>query len=276
MCAANSRSAKSSRHASRAYGFTAKRPVHARADAESLWLVDPIDGTKAFVREYPMFSTQIALMRRGEIVLGVSSAPVYGETRLAERGSGAYLNGKRIAVSAIDSIEAAALSAGNLKTLASGGQWSRYGALGRARQSDPRVRRFPALSPAGGRQNRRRHRVGREHSRYRGAGRDRDRSRRQIHRFDGRADHAAVDLGARDQRLDACADPRGTHEASTRATRVQSRRARGPANFGAVAAPITTSSRFSACSHWLGAIMRRPAISSAVCCGNSGLCRGSP
>ncbi|MFX8453432.1 inositol monophosphatase family protein, partial [Acinetobacter baumannii] len=33
-------------------------------EAEYLWLVDPIDGTKAFVRGYPMFSTQIALMRR--------------------------------------------------------------------------------------------------------------------------------------------------------------------------------------------------------------------
>ena len=44
-----------------------------------------------------MFSTQIALMRRGEIVLGVSSAPVYGELRFAERGRGAYLNGKAVA-----------------------------------------------------------------------------------------------------------------------------------------------------------------------------------
>ena len=46
------------------------------------------------MREYPVFSTQIALMRRGEIVLGVSSAPVYGELAYAERGGGAYLNGK--------------------------------------------------------------------------------------------------------------------------------------------------------------------------------------
>ena len=37
-------------------------------ETEYLWLVDPIDGTKGFVRQYPFFSTQIALMRRGEIV----------------------------------------------------------------------------------------------------------------------------------------------------------------------------------------------------------------
>ena len=61
-----------------------------------MWLVDPIDGTKAFVREYAMFSTQIALMRDGEMVLGVSSAPVYGELAYAERGKGAFLNDKRV------------------------------------------------------------------------------------------------------------------------------------------------------------------------------------
>ncbi len=97
--------------------------------AESLWLVDPIDGTKAFVREYPMFSTQIALMRRGEIVLGVSSAPVYGELSFAERGGGAYLNGRPASVSQVATLEAAALSSGNIKTLATGTQWARYGAL---------------------------------------------------------------------------------------------------------------------------------------------------
>ena len=112
-----------------AYGFFGEETGSRGVGAESLWLVDPIDGTKAFVREYPMFSTQIALMRRGEIVLGVSSAPVYGELAYAERGRGAYLNGKRLAVSDVASIESAALSSGNLKSLASGGGWAAYGAL---------------------------------------------------------------------------------------------------------------------------------------------------
>src|SRR5271168_4332426 len=111
------------------YGFFGEETLSRGLDAENLWLVDPIDGTKAFVREYPMFSTQIALLRRGEIVLGVSSAPVYGELCFAERGCGAYLNGKPIGVSRTATLESAALSSGNLKTLASGGQWARYGAL---------------------------------------------------------------------------------------------------------------------------------------------------
>jgi histidinol-phosphatase len=111
------------------YGFFGEETGSRDTRAENLWLVDPIDGTKAFVREYPMFSTQIALMRRGEIVLGVSSAPVYGELCHAERGQGAYLNGKRLSVSQISTVESAALSSGNLKSLAAGTQWTRYGAL---------------------------------------------------------------------------------------------------------------------------------------------------
>jgi histidinol-phosphatase len=111
------------------YGFFGEETGSRDTQAENLWLVDPIDGTKAFVREYPMFSTQIALMRRGEIVLGVSSAPVYGELCHAERGRGAYLNGRRLSVSQISTVESAALSSGNLKSLAAGTQWTRYGAL---------------------------------------------------------------------------------------------------------------------------------------------------
>ncbi len=112
-----------------AYGFYGEETGTRDAGAESVWLVDPIDGTKAFVREYPMFSTQIALMRRGAIVLGVSSAPVYGELACAENGGGAWLNGRRLGVSAVATLESAALSAGNLKSLASGAKWARYGQL---------------------------------------------------------------------------------------------------------------------------------------------------
>jgi histidinol-phosphatase len=111
------------------HGFYGEETGAHDLDAESLWLVDPIDGTKAFVREYAMFSTQIALMRSGELVLGVSSAPVYGELSFAERGRGAHLNGKPINVSRVSTIEGAALSSGNLKSLATGASWARYGAL---------------------------------------------------------------------------------------------------------------------------------------------------
>jgi histidinol-phosphatase len=46
-------------------GFYGEESAAERLDAEHLWLVDPIDGTKSFVRRYPMFSTQVAVMQQG-------------------------------------------------------------------------------------------------------------------------------------------------------------------------------------------------------------------
>ncbi|MGH8454287.1 MAG: inositol monophosphatase family protein, partial [Nevskiales bacterium] len=59
------------------HGFYGEELGRSSTGAEYVWLIDPIDGTKSFVRGYPMFSTQIALMHRGELVLGVSNAPCY-------------------------------------------------------------------------------------------------------------------------------------------------------------------------------------------------------
>src|ERR1043165_1171819 len=100
------------------FGFFGEETGKSSMNAESVWLVDPIDGTKSFVRECPFFSTQIALMRGGRFVLGVSCAPAYDELAWAERGRGAFLNGKPIRVSRVSTLEAAIVSRGNLKTLA--------------------------------------------------------------------------------------------------------------------------------------------------------------
>ena len=109
------------------HGFYGEETGEHDRDAEYVWLVDPIDGTKAFVREYPMFSTQIALMHRGELIVGVSSAPVYGELAYAEKGRGAWLNGLQVTVSAIERLEDCSISAGNLKSLARSARWAAYG-----------------------------------------------------------------------------------------------------------------------------------------------------
>lgn len=111
------------------HGFCGEETGSNALDAEYVWIVDPIDGTKAFVREYPMFSTQIALMHKGRLIVGVSSAPVYGELAFGEIGVGAWLNDAPIQVSTVGEIEAAALSTGNLKTLATGPQWPAFGRL---------------------------------------------------------------------------------------------------------------------------------------------------
>src|SRR6185437_11861666 len=111
------------------YGFYGEETGKHSAGAENVWLVDPIDGTKSFVRECPFFSTQIALMRAGRLVLGVSSAPAYDELAWAEEGAGAWLNDKRMHVSRVAELSSAIVSSGNLKTLARSAHWGRYGEL---------------------------------------------------------------------------------------------------------------------------------------------------
>lgn len=69
-----------------------------RKDAERLWIVDPLDGTKEFVEGVPQYSVAVALVERGRIVLGVVHNPATAETFHAERGEGAYLNGEGIRV----------------------------------------------------------------------------------------------------------------------------------------------------------------------------------
>ena len=109
------------------HGFYGEETGSTRADADSLWLVDPIDGTKSFVRQYPFFSTQIALMREGKIVLGVSSGTMFDEIAWAERGEGAWLNDRKLNVSRLTDRAALAISTGNLKSLARSDGWSRLG-----------------------------------------------------------------------------------------------------------------------------------------------------
>src|SRR6185312_2042365 len=111
------------------YGFYGEETGQHAMNAENVWLVDPIDGTKSFVRECPFFSTQIALMRAGKLVVGVSSAPAYGEIAWAESGGGAFMNDKPIRVSATHQLAQTIVSTGNLKTLTRSAQWGRYGEL---------------------------------------------------------------------------------------------------------------------------------------------------
>lgn len=111
------------------HGFYGEETGRTGTGSDYLWLVDPIDGTKGFVRQYPFFSTQIALMHRGEIVLGVSNGTMFDELAWAERGRGAWLNGERLAVSDISTIEDAAVSTGNVGSLAASPGWAALGAI---------------------------------------------------------------------------------------------------------------------------------------------------
>ncbi len=69
------------------------------------WILDPIDGTKSYVRGIPAWGTLIALERDGEIVVGVVSAPALRRRWWASRGGGAFADGEPIRVSRVSAIE---------------------------------------------------------------------------------------------------------------------------------------------------------------------------
>lgn len=111
------------------YGFSGEEFGDVDADADNVWLVDPLDGTKSFVRGYPFVSTQIGLWRAGQLHLGVSSAPLFDEIAAAERGCGAQLNRRDLRVSAVDRVEDATVSTGNIGSLALSQAWPAFGQL---------------------------------------------------------------------------------------------------------------------------------------------------
>jgi histidinol-phosphatase len=78
----------------------------ARGDAARRWIIDPIDGTKNFIRGIPVFATLIAL--DGQV--GVVSAPALGRRWWAARGEGALCNGHRIRVSTVDTLAEAMIA----------------------------------------------------------------------------------------------------------------------------------------------------------------------
>lgn len=79
------------------------------------WIIDPIDGTKSFVRGIPLFGTLLALLHDGELIVGVSNAPAWGELMYAAKGEGAFLNDKQLRVSDVSTLSEAYLSNGRLK-----------------------------------------------------------------------------------------------------------------------------------------------------------------
>ena len=71
----------------------------ANADAENVWIIDPLDGTTNFLHGFPQYCVSIALAHRGQIAHGVIYDPVRNDLFTASRGRGAFLNDRRIRVS---------------------------------------------------------------------------------------------------------------------------------------------------------------------------------
>jgi myo-inositol-1(or 4)-monophosphatase len=81
-------------------------------DTSNRWVVDPLDGTTNFLHSLPHFAISIALERDGEFFAGVIYAPIHNEMYWAERGQGAFLNERRLRVSARTNLEESVLATG--------------------------------------------------------------------------------------------------------------------------------------------------------------------
>ena len=149
------------------------------------WVIDPIDGTKNFVRGVPVWCTLIALLEDGVPTVGVVSAPALGRRWWAGPGQGAHTSfmgaTRRLSVSGVSELGAASLSYSDLTT-----GWDdrrdRFLAADRRRVAGPRLRRLLVLLP--GRRGRRGHR-GRTRSEalgHRAAGHPDQGGRRHIQR----------------------------------------------------------------------------------------------
>jgi histidinol-phosphatase len=95
-------------------------------DQRRRWIVDPIDGTKNFIRRVPIWATLIALEIDGEVSAGVIHNPVTGELLAARRGGGAWRNGERIRASPIAELREATLLHAGLKLLREAGVWDGF------------------------------------------------------------------------------------------------------------------------------------------------------
>lgn len=96
------------------HGFLGEEGYAACSEADNLWVIDPLDGTRNYSLGIPWFCVSIALAVKGRAVLGVIYDPVRRETFYAEAGKGAYLNGKEIHCAKKNNMERAIVAIGLL------------------------------------------------------------------------------------------------------------------------------------------------------------------
>ena len=89
------------------------------SEPEYFWVIDPIDNTRHFMRGLPFFSTELALVHKGKVVLGVSSVPMLNKVVHATYGHGTFVNGERVQVSKTSSLKEICLLHGAVKYFSS-------------------------------------------------------------------------------------------------------------------------------------------------------------
>ncbi len=107
------------------YGFLGEE-LGGQGNPEVRWIIDPIDGTRNFVRRIPIWAVLIALEERGEVTAGVVLNPVTGDLYTARKGQGALANGERIHVSQVSVLESALLVHASLRVIRQAGYWEGF------------------------------------------------------------------------------------------------------------------------------------------------------
>ena len=105
------------------HGVVGEEYADEAGDGETRWIIDPIDGTRNFVRHVPVWATLLALEAHGEIVAGVIHNPVTDELYTARRGGGTRRNGERVHVSDIGDLGGATLLHAGLRLYREVGLW---------------------------------------------------------------------------------------------------------------------------------------------------------
>lgn len=108
-----------------------------RLDADYVWVLDPIDGTRSFITGVPLFGVIIGLVHKGETVMGVLDQPILGERWIGIRGTPSTLNGEIISTRACGALAGAMLATTSLEDFPSDAERSLFArvhkAAGRAR-----------------------------------------------------------------------------------------------------------------------------------------------
>jgi histidinol-phosphatase len=86
-------------------GFLGEESGEATSRSGFVWVIDPIDGTRSFVRGIPLWATLVGLLHEGESVAGVVVEPSLGNIYRAIRGGGAFKNDRRIRVSQVNNLK---------------------------------------------------------------------------------------------------------------------------------------------------------------------------
>ncbi|MEM3030630.1 MAG: inositol monophosphatase family protein [Candidatus Micrarchaeia archaeon] len=89
------------------HGIMGEEGTEKAGESAWKWVIDPIDGTTNYARGVPFFNCSIGVARENEAVLGAVVNPITDELFFAEKGRGAFLNGKKISVSSVRQISKA-------------------------------------------------------------------------------------------------------------------------------------------------------------------------